>query len=252
MACTHDRQLREAARLAALLETAAAKVRRPARSFFSSGCAALDRALPGGGFARGSLIEWIGAGPGGGASTLAVVAAREAQQAVGAIVVIDRDLGFYPPAAAAWRLDLAGMLVVHPRNEADERWALDQALRCEHAAAVLAWPRRLEGRTFRRLQLAAEASGVVGLLVRPAAARHEPSWAHVRLATAPRPATGGGWHVAVEILRLRGGAVMTRDPTRERVEILLEIDPASGELHEARVSHLAAELARAAAGAGQA
>ena len=32
------------------------------------------------------------------------------------------------------------MIVVHPRNAADERWALDQALRCEHAAAVLAWP----------------------------------------------------------------------------------------------------------------
>lgn len=246
-----ETQLRETARLAELIENAGGHVPRTAPERFSSGCAALDGVLPRGGFARGSLIEWLGEESGGGASLFAVVAAREAQRAGGAVVVIDREFGFYPPAAAAWQLDLASTIVVHPRSEADERWALDQALRCEHAAAVLAWPRRLDGRTFRRLQLAAEASGSVGLLVRPASARREPSWAQVRLAAAPRPAASGGWQFAVRLLRVRG-APLARGPCGDRVEILVEIDPVSGDLHEARVGDLAVELARAAARPGQA
>jgi hypothetical protein len=256
MACARSAQLREAqlsetARLAELIENAGRHAPRATPECFSSGCVALDGVLPRGGFARGALVEWLGEEFGGGTSLFAIVAAREAQRAGGAVVVIDRDFGFYPPAAAAWRLGLASTIVVHPRSEADERWALDQALRCEHAAAVLAWPRRLDGRTFRRLQLAAEVSGAVGLLVRPASARREPSWAQVRLAATPRPAAIGGWQFAVRLLRVRG-APLVRGPRGERVEIFIEIDPVSGEFHEARVSDLAAELARAAARPGQA
>ena len=212
-------QLREAARLARLMENAGAPPRRGAVERFSTGCAALDGVLPGGGLGRGSLVEWLGGEPGGGASLLAVVAAREARRDGGAVVVIDRNAGFYPPAAAAWGLDLAGVIVVHPASAADERWALDQALRCEHAAAVLAWPGRLDGRTFRRLQLAAEASGSVGMLVRPAAALGDPSWAHVRLAVTPRPTPAGArpvgdatWRLAVEVVRVRRSA---GDPRRD-------------------------------------
>jgi protein ImuA len=182
---------------------------------------------------------------------LAVAAAREAVGDGGAAIVIDRNQGFYPPAAVACRLDLASTIVVHPANEADERWALDQALRCPHAAAVLAWPRRLDGRTFRRLQLAAETSGAVGLLVRPAAAQREPSWADIRLAVAPRAAPCGGWQLGVRILRARGSR-LHGDPAGERAEIVVEIDPVSGDIHETRHRGLAAELARPAARPGQA
>jgi protein ImuA len=244
-------QIREAARLARLLESAAAPLWRGAVERFSTGCPALDRVLPGGGLGRGSLVEWLGAEPGGGASCLAAAAAREAQRGGGAVVVIDRDAGFYPPAAAAWGLDLDGVIVVHPASAVEERWALDQALRCEHAAAVLAWPGRLDGRTFRRLQLAAEASGSVGMLVRPAAARSEPSWAHVRLGVAPRPTPAGArtagdatWRLAVEVVRVRGAPV-SRGATGERAEIVVEIDPVSGDFHEAGAGDLAAEVGRA-------
>jgi protein ImuA len=286
----------EVARLAALVEDAGLGVRRGPVERFSTGCAALDAALPGGGPVRGTLLEWLGEQFGGGATMLAVAAACEAQRAGGAVVVIDRgDAGgpaFYPPAAAAWGLDLTGVIVVRPTSDADERWALDQALRCEHAAAVLAWPRRLDGRTFRRLQLAAEASGAVGLLVRPAEAQREASWSHVRWVVTPQPTPEGAserWQLAVRLVRVRGGPVVEarRDqssprvarprsaagrgepgtpsmlpsrPTtpradlgvpppsssRERAEIVVEIDPVSGAIHEARVGDLAAGLAGAA------
>jgi hypothetical protein len=196
----------------------------------------LDHLLPQGGWSRGSLIEWLSDAPGSGAGALALVAAREAHAEGGAVVVIDRTGTFYPPAAAAWRLDLASTIVVHPASDKDEQWALDQALRCEHTAAVLAWPRRLESRTFRRLQLAAEASGAVGLLVRPAAAQREPSWADVRLAVAPR-ASPGGWQLGVRLLHCRGRF------GKKEGEVVVEIDERTGEIHAANPRHLAAELA---------
>jgi hypothetical protein len=69
---------------------------------------------------------------------------------------------------------------------ADHDWAMDQVLRSSAVAAVVAWPERLDGRTFRRWQLAAEQGDGVGLLLRSAAAaRNDPSWADVRLLVEP-------------------------------------------------------------------
>lgn len=222
-----------------MLDRAGLGIRRAERSSISTGCEVLDRLLPQGGWLRGSLVEWLSESPGGGAGTLALVAAREAYAQGGAVVVIDRTGTFYPPAAAAWRLDLASTIVVSPASDKDEQWALDQSLRCEHTAAVLAWPRRLDGRTFRRLQLAAESSGAVGLLVRPATAQREPSWADVRLAVSPR-ASPAGWQLCVRLLRCRG-----RFGQREG-QVVVEIDERTGEIHAASPRSLAAQLAPAA------
>jgi protein ImuA len=244
------RQVRELARLleqAGLGGNFLAGAGRAAVETFSTGVGPLDRRLPRQGFSRGSLVEWLVDAPGAPAALLALSAAREAQRDGGAVVVIDRNRGFYPPAAAAWRIDLASLIVVHPQSEADERWALDQSLRCEHVAAVLAWPRRIDDVTFRRLQLAAESSGAVGLLVRPAAAQREPSWAEVRLLVAPRPATSGGWRLNLTILRCRGSTLVSRDAVAERAaELALEINDTTGDIHEAHPRHLAPQLAHPA------
>ena len=133
--------------------------RRSERVAVSTGCRPFDRFLGRHEFMRGSLVEWLGDELGSGASVLALVAAREACQDGGTLVVVDRDATFYPPAAAAWQIDLQNTILVRPQNEKDEHWALDQALRCEHVAAVLAWSKRIDGYTFRRLQLAAKTSG---------------------------------------------------------------------------------------------
>src|SRR5829696_2930967 len=76
---------------------------------FSCGAAAVDRLLPGGGLQHGMLIEWLAGANGAvgsGAATLGLLGAREACQEGGALVVIDRAQTFYPPAAAAWGIDL--------------------------------------------------------------------------------------------------------------------------------------------------
>jgi protein ImuA len=191
---------------------------------FSSGAAAIDRLLPGGGLRHGMLVEWLGGewkwssgaeeqwSSGAeqkwsrgaveqrnsrakrdknysttpllhysSAATLSLLAAREACREGGALVVIDRQQTFYPPAAAAWGIDLDRLIVVRPQSARDELWAAVQSLRSPAVAAVWGMIDRLDGRAFRRLQLAAQAGRTLGLLLRPPSARGQPSWADVRL-----------------------------------------------------------------------
>jgi hypothetical protein len=174
----------------------------------SSGLPALDRLLPDGGFCRGTLVEWLAAGAekvsgtksrgridervskhdlvpdtfsGSGAATLALAIAARACRESGALVVVDRPRMFYPPAAAGFEVDWNWLVVGRPGNDRDEAWALDQVLRCPGVGSVLAWPRKLNERRFRQMQLAAEAGGTLGFFVRSDRARSEPSWAEMRL-----------------------------------------------------------------------
>lgn len=207
----------------------------------SSGCGPLDRVLPGRGFRGGTLVEWLASGEGSGAVTLALGAARAAACHGGALVVLDGSREFYPPAAARLGIELDRLIVVHAPGAADQAWALDQALRCPGVAAALAWVERLEGRAFRRLQLAAEQGGGLGLLIRPEAARHEPSWADVRLRIEPlpgQPRQSSRRRLRIQMLRCRG-AVGGRS-----VEV--EIDEEADTVHLAPRMAVAADPRRAA------
>ena len=139
------------------------------------------------------LVEWLGDFGKSGAMTLGLLAAREACREGGVLVVLDRAQTFYPPAAAAWGIDLNRLIVVRPQNARDELWAAVQALRSPVVAAMWANIERLDARAFRRLQLAAEAGRTLGVLVRPITARGQPSWADVRLEVSPLSVVRGPW-----------------------------------------------------------
>ncbi len=234
----------------------------------SSGCEAFDRFLPNGGFFPGQLVEWLVARPGNGGGMLALLAARTALLAGNkALIVVDRCPGnergtFYPPAVAGWEIDLRRLVILRPGNAADEIWAIDQALRCSSVAAVWAWLPKLNERDFRRLQLAAEQGGCLGLLLRPARLRGKPTWADIQLLVEPLPSFNPReqthTHVLspplrrrwrITLLRCRGAAA---DKT-----LLLEMDETTGTLqeitgvfetgapnHETSALSLAAQLAR--------
>lgn len=187
----------------------------------STGCPELDRLLPDGGLGRGTLVEWLAAASGSGALWLALTAAREACHEYGPLVVIDGEGTFYPPAAARAGIEPRDLIVVHVGNARDESWALDQSLRSAGVGAVLCSTRRLGQRAGRRLQLAAEASGGLGLLVRPATVRDEPCWAEARLLVEPLPDGGGGVPPALmQARRLHHNANETITLRRVGVELL--------------------------------
>jgi len=153
---------------------------------FSTGTPALDQllAVP---LRYGMLIEWLSGLAHSGAATLSLLCAREACRPGGTLVVIDHLQTFYPPAAAAWGIDLNRLIIVRPRGMRDALWATLQSLRSSSVAAVWAPLERLDSREFRQLQLAAQAGRALGLLLRPVHVRGQPSWADVRLLVEPYP-----------------------------------------------------------------
>jgi hypothetical protein len=209
-------------------------VHRPLHAPVSTGCAAFDALWPAGGMERGTLVEWF--------------PAPEAEQGSGcatlALVVVDRANVFYPPAALALGIAAASLVIVRPQTAADELWAIDQSLRSAAVAVVWAQLEKLGAHDFRRLQLAAEQSSAVGLLVRPARTRWQPSWAHVRVVCRPiaprRLASGNAKdsrycllqsdpptarRLNVEVIRVRGGTLGAAGRSVE-----LEMDETTGEL----------------------
>jgi hypothetical protein len=215
----------------------------------STGSPPLDQLLPGGGLRPGSLVEYLSPGAGSGAGTLALAAAREACQDTHTLVIVDRSRTFHPPAAAAWGIDLGRTLLVQPADDAAELWALDQALRCPGVGAVFACCGALDVRDFRRLQLAAESGGTLGVLVRPSRLRGQPSWADVQWeigrvherSEMHQPAGSkvhfvrGGlmhptrWQLRVQLLRCRGG------PGGQIADLAL--DERTGIWQDARTTH---------------
>ena len=204
---------------------------RPGQIVSSSGCAALDELLPGGGFRSGTVVEWLSDSPGSFAGTLALMAIAEACREGGSTVVIDGNPPLYPPAAAALGIELADLILVRPQTSQDRLWALDQSLRCEAVRAVWAPVDRLDARTFRRLQLAAEQSGGLAMLLRPASVRGQPSWSDVQLLVCPCPSREGP-RVLVERVRCTGRASSVPENTVE-----LEIDEITGRLCPAANKH---------------
>ncbi len=227
-------------------------------NLFSSGCEAMDRHLPGGGYQGGMIVEYLRCQPACGANYLALSAARQAMQAsMGFLVIVDFAQRFYPPAALAMGIDLRRLVLVQPKSVADGLWAIDQALRCSAVAAVVADVERMDDRAARRVQLAAEQGGGVGLLIRGAEARTQPSWAEIqwlvrsrassttevvqRQSAQPVTHCNAQRRVHLQLVRARGG--------RSGASVQIEIDSVRGELREVvrheqtAAVHLAAQLA---------
>jgi len=187
------------------------------------GLPAIDTALPGGGLALGALHEAWGAGSqvehGTAASLLAAwLLARVAGEVVW--VMQQRDL--YPPALAAVGLTPERVFYVHARNPKMVLLVMEEGLRHAGLAGVvgeLSGPLSLTA--SRRLQLAAEVSGVTAFLVRrsrrfddPVLAQPSAAATRWRVASVPSapplpdsPDTPGLGppHWRLELLRCRGG-----------------------------------------------
>ncbi len=160
---------------------------RAAAEVVSTTCQQLDQFLPAGGFARGTISEWLSDGCGSGAATLSLIAAREICKNGGALVVIDSDHHFFPPAAANWGIELSNTIVIRPENQQDLLWSIHQALACSAVAAVWGFVEEIDEFAFRRFQLAAEEAGCIGLFQRPLAVRGQPSWSDMQLLIKPKP-----------------------------------------------------------------
>ncbi|MCH8149421.1 MAG: hypothetical protein IH987_15805 [Planctomycetes bacterium] len=107
------------------------------------------------------------------------------------LVVVDTGNDFYPPAARQHGIELDRLIVVRVRRREEAFWVVDQALRCRAVAVVIAALPQLDDRQSRRLQLAAESTGGIGLILR-SARRRTKSFAAVRMRVEGVSCTGSG------------------------------------------------------------
>lgn len=177
----------------------------------STGFAALDAGLPGGGWPRHGLIEVLTPQPGIGELYLLLpVLASLSRAAPGRWCTwVSPPHEPYAPALESHGVALDRMLVVRTGLPL---WALEQALRSGACGMALAWLPRVSPRAIRRLQLAAEQGRALGVLFRSQQFAHLASPAMLRVAL--EPVKEPGRHGArVTLLKSRGGSRVPIDLT---------------------------------------
>lgn len=198
----------------------------------STGFASLDRALAGRGLRTGSLVEWRSAENGSGATTLALAVAGNLVRDGGAIVVLDDGREFYPVAAAGLGVPLDRTVVVRAGDLTTGLWAWEQALRAPGVVVTIGWLKEIHDRVARRFQLAIEAGGGLGFLIRLPNTRTPATWAATRIEVAGMVGMGHdpSWRLRVRVTRGQAG------PREAMAEVEL--------VHEASAVPLVSDLAR--------
>ena len=138
------------------------------------GAPALDRHLPGGGLPRAALHELAGEGADReqGAAAAGFAALWLARlQAAGPVLWIARaaSLGaidLHAHGLAQQGLDPKRLILVAAKRDDEALWAMEEGLKAKSLGAVLGEIEKLDLTASRRLQLAAEASGVTAFVLR--------------------------------------------------------------------------------------
>ena len=150
------------------------RIERPtatARGVLPFGLAGIDRALPDGGLAQGALHEILGAG---GDEEDGALAAAFAAGILGRLTVSGDGMvlwclprpDLYGPGLAAHGLDPGRVVLVSTPRDTEILWAMEEGLRAPGIVAVVGEVGTLTATASRRLQLAAERSGITAFLLR--------------------------------------------------------------------------------------
>ena len=188
-----------------------------ARQRVPTGFAPLDRILPDGGLRRGSLIEWLSDCDGSCAASLALAIATRVLGERSVLVMIDGLGTFNPLAAAELGISMNRMIVIRPDTPSNAWWAWEQSLRCPDVRVTLGWLASLGERVFRRLQLAVQAGGGFGFLLRPIEGKSV-SWGTTRLKVQPLPSAGRGLGRCLQVELLRGWGGARRPPAEVELD----------------------------------
>ena len=171
---------------------------------------ALDRDLPWGGLPYAALHELAGIGSAG----IAAGFARRFLGRKGALVWVRSDqrarrVGeLYGPGLKPFGIAPAQLLHVRAHDEQEALWAAAEALRSRAVACTLVELDRLDLVASRKLQLAVEAGGGAGIILRGEISDPSPNAALTRFATAPqlalpRSGAGGGLGSGPSARRIR-------------------------------------------------
>lgn len=132
------------------------------------GLGPVESAFPNGVFPKGAIHEMLCPSPEQAAATGGFISGLLASlmRQGGACLWIGTTRRLFPPALAAFDVEPDRMIFIDLQREKDVLWAMEEALKCEGLAAVVAELREISFAQSRRLQLAVENSKVTGFLLR--------------------------------------------------------------------------------------
>lgn len=174
----------------------AAPVAAPAQP---TGWPRLDAALPAGGWPDAALTEILIPADGVGELQLLMPTLARLTQTDRPVLLIAPP---YAPCVAGWRtrgVDMAHVEIV-AADEQRTLWAMEQSLRAGCCSAVLGWPRQIEERQLRRLQVAADSGRALAFVFRDRKHAVQASPAALRIEIETRPAQ-------LRVRKCRGGPV---------------------------------------------
>lgn len=221
------------------------------RTALPFGIASMDQVLPGGGLRLGTLHEVVGGGNGAiDGAAAALFAAGIAARTRGKVLWCVTQQDLFAPALAQAGLAPGRVIYVEAGDEKSLLACFEEGLRHPGLGAAVAEVVRLPMTASRRLQLAAEGSGVIGVVVRrwrrqtEAADFGQPTasvtrWRVSVLPSTPLPAPGVGqarWHV--ELIRCRAGEsadfVVEACDAKGRLAVPADLADRSGKTDAAR------------------
>ncbi|ALI03743.1 translesion DNA synthesis-associated protein ImuA [Pseudomonas sp. FW306-02-F02-AA] len=162
-----------------------------------TGHAALDAALPSGGWPEAALSEILVAGQGVGELQLVWPTLARLTTAGERVVLVAPPYVPYPQAWQNAGVDLRQLSIIQA-SDREALWAAEQCLRSGSCGAVLCWPQQADDRALRRLQVAAETGQTLAFAYRSIKDAINPSPAALRIAIDSRPAQ-------LRVLKCRGG-----------------------------------------------
>lgn len=168
----------------------------------STGYAALDAYLPGGGWPRGAMIECLTDAPGIGELRLMLPALQRMTRAGQTVFWIDAPHIPYAPALARADVDIRQLITIQTQSREDQLWTLENCLRSPGTGLAMVWLDSARRSDIRRIQLAAEAGNSLCILFRHSRHADQQSPAALRLQLTPGENDG---QLCPDILKRRGG-----------------------------------------------
>lgn len=187
----------------------AAKQASPVRGrTFRTGLHALDALAPGGIFQGGAVHELLWPRQHTFPKSFALLLAAAAQKNGGAIAWSDPERELYLPVLSAAGINLRHLILLRCTTRSDQLWALAECLRCSGVGATVAFAGHLNQLEARRLQLAAERGGGVGIFMRPYLPGTSDLYAAAtRWLIQPAPGDDNVQRWSVELLHGHGGQI---------------------------------------------
>jgi hypothetical protein len=174
----------------------------------STGFPLLDTHLPGNGWPRGGLGEFLLSTAGvGELRLLAPLLEHLSHNEARWIAWVNPPFVPYAPALSALGIDISKILLIHPKDHKDALWALERTSKSGSCSVVLGWldERKLKVKDTRRLQLAARQGRTFTCLFRPEQAAAQNSMAELRLQMSTPLRDQELGELTVSINKRRGG-----------------------------------------------